>query len=125
MAEDQLFLAEYEVFTRKIATYDHSIYNYYIGGHFHLTQQQKALKHLLLSVEETFKILRRTPDLSFRFVSILLWRQIATGVRHLGLSARLKMIKILLRGMYNLPRSRYPEMRRAFCFTFKIMRNTK
>jgi len=125
MAEDQLFLAEYEVFTRKIATYDHSVYNYYVGGNFHLTQQQKALKHILLSVEETFKILRRTSDLSFHFVSILLWRQIATGVRHLGLSARVKMIRILLRGMYNLPRNRYPQICRAFCFTFKNMRNAK
>lgn len=125
MAEDQLFLAHYNISKRNLSIYNHSIYNYYVGGHFHQTRQKKALENLLSSVEESFKVLQNTSNSNFRFVTILLCRQIVTGIKHGSFFIRLKFFKVILVGLRKSPKSIYPEMFNAGYLTYRMKRSTK
>jgi glycosyltransferase involved in cell wall biosynthesis len=125
MAEDQLFLAQYRIFDKKFSIYDRSIYHYYFGGEFHLTQQKKALEDLLYSIEETFNTLGETSDSNFRFVSILLCRQIASCFKHGKQLVRLKIMRVILLGLYRLPKHLYSEVSKAAHFVYKVKQESK
>ena len=98
MAEDQIFLANFNIPDRQIEIFSKSVYHYFIGEDFHLTKSRESLKDLPIAIDHSFSLVRSLTGKNISFVSILLSRQLMTALRTSKYSERLKVIQIFFRG---------------------------
>jgi glycosyltransferase involved in cell wall biosynthesis len=99
MAEDQIFLANFNIPDRRIEIFSKSVYNYFIGENFHLTKNKESLKDLPRAIIHSFSLIRDLTNENISFVSILLSRQLITALRTSKYSERLEVIRILFQGL--------------------------
>lgn len=101
MAEDQLFLAEFGIASRRLSVFPHSVYQYFLGEDFHLTRSKSAIRDLPEAVDRSFSIAKVQNEIDFRFTSILLCRQAITTLRIGSSKSRLQVVKIVILGLCN------------------------
>ena len=98
MAEDQVFLANFNIPDRRIEIFSKSVYQYFIGENFHLTKSKESLKDLPRAINHSLSLIRNLTGENISFVSILLSRQLITALRTSEYLARLKVIRIFFLG---------------------------
>jgi len=98
MAEDQIFLANFNIPDRRIEIFSKSVYHYFIGGDFHLTKSRESLKDLPIAIDHSLSLVRSLTGKNISFVSILLSRQLMTALRTCKYTERLKVIQIFFLG---------------------------
>jgi len=100
MAEDQIFLAEYGMFSREHAVINHSIYNYYIGDIGHATNQKFALADLYPASIYTIKIANKFKDMNFNFIILLFIKQSFTSLKKCTFTIKLKSLLLIIRVIF-------------------------
>jgi glycosyltransferase involved in cell wall biosynthesis len=98
MAEDQLFIAEFGIATRRLLVFPHSVYQYFLGEDFHLTRSKSARRDLPEAVDRSFSLAKAQNESDFRFTSILLCRQAITTLRVGDSKLRLQVVKVIILG---------------------------
>jgi glycosyltransferase involved in cell wall biosynthesis len=116
MAEDQLFLAEFEIPRRRIEISSKSVYQYFLGENFHLTRNKAALRDLPAAVTNSLSLIEKLSKENIHFASVLLSRQVITALRNGSMSTRLQVLKILLSGWRSLDSSYRKEILRSIAF---------
>lgn len=105
MAEDQIFLAELEIPTKKVEIYPRSVYRYFVGENFHLTRRKEALADLPIAIDSTFNILHKPYTENTDFVSMLLFRQVLTTIKKCNNHSKVRAIKAYATEMLHSPRN--------------------
>jgi glycosyltransferase involved in cell wall biosynthesis len=116
MAEDQLFLAEFGIPSRRIEISSKSVYQYFLGDNFHLTRTNAALRDLPAAVINSLSLLEKLSKENIHFASVLLSRQVFTALRNGSTLIKLQVLKILLLSWRSIGRSYRKEILRSMWF---------
>jgi glycosyltransferase involved in cell wall biosynthesis len=99
MGEDQLFLAEYRLASRAKHLHEGIVYQYTLGRPGQLTKNQSSIDEIISSVEKLSAISKDMRGEDLRFVSLLLARQVLTGVKRGSFHIKMKILKFLFINM--------------------------
>ncbi len=83
MGEDQLFLLELGIFGQEIQFFDNIVYRYFRNSSGQLTSNKDAIKHLKSIIPNTLVHLKSAEKPQRAYVSMMLFRQIATKNKNL------------------------------------------
>ena len=81
MAEDQLFIAEYDLPNRKIGYFEESVYKYFVGNTNHATSQKIPISDLPKVTQIIKKLLMKSHVSSRQMLATFLVKQVFTAVR--------------------------------------------
>jgi glycosyltransferase involved in cell wall biosynthesis len=114
MGEDQLFLAEYRLASRVKHLHEGIVYQYTLGRLGQLTKNQSSIDEIISSVEKLSAVSKDMRGEDLRFVSLLLARQVLTGVKRGSFHIKMKILKFLFINMIlRHPRLGFPVVRTA------------
>jgi hypothetical protein len=116
MAEDQLFLAEFGIPSRRVEISSKTVYQYFLGDNFHLTRTNAALRDLPAAVIKSLSLLENLSKENVHFASVLLSRQVFTALRNGNTLIKLQVLKIVLLSWLRIDRSYRKEILRSMWF---------
>lgn len=98
MAEDQLFLLEYGLYSRKLFFFNKTVYTYFKEVSGQLTSNRFAIQEINLVISETWMIYSKSNKPEKKLIAVMLMRQIATFMRF---SSARRNASFFLRGLGN------------------------
>jgi glycosyltransferase involved in cell wall biosynthesis len=116
MAEDQVFLAGFRIPDRRIEIFAKSVYQYFIGENYHLTNSKESLKDLPRAIGHTMSLIHTLTAGNIYFVSILLSRQVITAVRTGNIANRFDALGIFFLGLGKAGGKKRREMLKSLWF---------
>lgn len=96
MGEDQYFLSQLDLPSRKIVYSEEIFYHYYIGRPSQLTANRKAIDHLYQNCKDTYRTAQNSNQANYEFVLVMVARQIFTGLKHSSFLIRIKIFYLFL-----------------------------
>jgi len=125
MAEDQVFLASYDLFSKKINFSDKVFYKYTVGYESQLTNNQGAISDLILSSKMINEIyLNRKTD-HREMLMVMYARQILTAFRKGSFTTKMKLLSSLFSEYIAWDRKSKNEFFMSIKRIFKYIKNSK
>lgn len=114
MGEDQLFLLDYGIFSRKVFYSDLYIYTYYVGQPGQLTSARNSVKDLSQLIPLTFTKFRECDLAVAEYTAVMLARQLITFTKSFPSLALSYVFKPLAMHIFKLPLQKNLWLMRSF-----------
>jgi glycosyltransferase involved in cell wall biosynthesis len=119
MGEDQLFLLDYNIFSRKIFYSNSIIYTYYVGQPGQLTSSRNSIKELSQIIPLTFTKFRECDFAVAEFTAVVLARQLITFTKNFPIFALCNAFKLFFAQIMKLPFQKNLWLIRSFSTVIK------
>jgi hypothetical protein len=119
MAEDQLFILQYDFSSRKIEFSERVVYTYFKNIPGQLTSQKSAVSDISKVIPITFKVFQNSTHLSQEFAAIMLVRQVITKSKNSNAQG---MLRSMFSGSQSLKHLSLQSWLCLFQATTKVIR---
>jgi len=124
MAEDQIFLAQFNPSTRKMVFVNDNFYTYYVGDAKQATRNPKSLADLSKAMQLTAALVRSRDREEIQFLGILMNRQLVTSLRRAPFVTKLRSLSIYVGLIIRVGPHRAVILTKKFFMIFTYLRST-